>query len=77
EAMPTFPAESVETVHAAGRVLQHQVVAARDPPPFDRVMMDGIAIAYADFRDGTRAFPVQGQQMAGEPARQLERGHCL
>ena len=76
-AMPEFPAESVDTGRATGRILRQSVVAERDQPPFDRVMMDGIAIAFADFRDGSRAFPIQGQQMAGEPARTLEGGQCL
>ena len=76
-AMPEFPAEPVETTRATGRVLRQTVVAERDQPPFDRVMMDGIAIAFADYRQGSRAFPIQGQQMAGEPAGQLDSGQCL
>ena len=76
-AMPDFPARPVETTRATGRVLRQTVVAERDQPPFDRVMMDGVAIAFADYRQGSRAFPIQGQQMAGEPARQLDSGQCL
>ncbi len=76
-AMPDFPAETVETGQATGRILRQSVVAERDQPPFDRVMMDGIAVAFADLRSGARAFPIQGQQMAGEPARALESGRCL
>ena len=34
--------------------------AERDQPPFDRVTMDGIAIAYRDFAAGARAFAVVG-----------------
>ena len=76
-AMPDFPAEPVEMTRATGRILRQTVVAERDQPPFDRVMMDGIAIAFADYRQGTRAFPIQGQQMAGEPAGRLDSGQCL
>ena len=76
-AMPDFPAEPVETTRATSRVLRQTVVAERDQPPFDRVMMDGIAIAFADYREGSRAFPIQGQQMAGEPAGRLDGGQCL
>ena len=76
-AMPDLPAESVGTAAATGRILRQAVVAERDQPPFDRVMMDGIAIAHADYRQGSRTFPIQGQQMAGEPAGRLDSGHCL
>ena len=76
-AMPDFPAGPVETAQATGRILRQTVVAERDQPPFDRVMMDGIAIAYADFSSGSRAFPIDGQQMAGEPAKRLDSGKCL
>ena len=34
--------------------------AARDLPPYDRATMDGIAIAYAAWESGTRAFRVAG-----------------
>ena len=77
ESVTDFPVATVDTDRATGRVLRQSVVAERDQPPFDRVMMDGIAIAFADVRDGMRAFTVQGQQMAGEPAGELRRGHCL
>jgi molybdopterin molybdotransferase len=40
-------------------------------------MMDGIAIAFVDYRQGARALPIQGQQMAGEPAGRLDGGQCL
>ena len=76
-AMPDFSSVSIENVRATGRILRQSVVAERDQPPFDRVMMDGIAIAFADYRSGCREFPIQGRQMAGEPARKLEGGRCL
>ncbi|GAA0245449.1 molybdopterin molybdotransferase MoeA [Rhodanobacter caeni] len=43
--MPSFGTERVALDAAAGRVLRQTVQAERDQPPFDRVMMDGIAIA--------------------------------
>ena len=76
-AMMALDAEAVDLAHATGRILRQAVVAERDQPPFDRVMMDGIAIGFADYREGTRAFPIQGQQMAGEPASRLDSGQCL
>ncbi|HET6432846.1 molybdopterin molybdotransferase MoeA [Dyella sp.] len=61
--VPLFPAERVPLDAASGRVLRQQVRAERDQPPFDRVMMDGIAISLADA--GRREFTVNGRQMAG------------
>ncbi len=43
--MPSFGTERVALDAATGRVLRQSVQAKRDQPPFDRVMMDGIAIA--------------------------------
>jgi len=76
-AMPSLPAESVANPACRGRILREVVRAERDQPPFDRVMMDGIAVAYADFSEGTRRFPVQATQYAGDVALQLERGRCI
>ncbi len=76
-AMPGFATEGVPVVNATGRVLQQNVVAERDQPPFDRVTMDGIAIAFADFDNGTRQFPVQATQAAGDPVLTLEADKCI
>ena len=76
-AMPELPAEAVDLSLAAGRVLRQVVTAERDQPPFDRVMMDGIAIAHADFASGQREFAIQCTQMAGDAAAELVPGHCV
>ena len=76
-AMPAFPAEPVPTHASPARVLKQDVIAERDQPPFDRVMMDGIAIAHRDFAAGARTYPIQATQMAGEPAVRLEPGQCI
>ena len=76
-AMPTFGTESVSYNAAMGRVLHQSVHAERDQPPFDRVMMDGIAIRHADFDAGQRKFPVQSRQHAGDSAHALEAGKCI
>lgn len=47
--------EDVPLHAAAGRVLRESVAADRDYPPFDRVTMDGIAIAHAAIARGRRA----------------------
>ena len=76
-AMPELAAEAAEVSAATGRILRQTVVAERDQPPFDRVMMDGIALAYADLAAGTTSFPIQCTQMAGEPAQHLEAGKAI
>jgi len=76
-AMPDFPAEVVDVANLTGRVLRQSIVAERDQPPFDRVMMDGIAVAYSDYAGGTRTFPIQATQAAGDPALTLEPGKAV
>ena len=75
--MPAFGTESVPLDRTIGRILRQAVNAERDQPPFDRVMMDGIALRYSDYVDGTREFPIQGRQHAGDTALILEPGHCI
>lgn len=75
--VPTLDTETVDLSNAAGRTLRQTVVAERDQPPFDRVMMDGIAVAFADLEAGVRRFPVQATQAAGDPRGALERGKVI
>ncbi len=77
KAIVDFGSETVALDKAIGRVLHRPVHAERDQPPFDRVMMDGIAIRFADFDTGERNFPIQSRQQAGEPAHRLETGKCI
>jgi molybdopterin molybdotransferase len=65
------PEETVPLPACAGRVLRQEVRADRDAPPFDRVAMDGIAIASAAFRDGRREFRIAAVQPAGAPPLRL------
>lgn len=75
--MTVFDSETVPLSKATGRVLRQAVTAERDQPPFDRVMMDGIALRHADFNTGQRSFPVQAMQAAGQAALQLDDGSCI
>jgi molybdopterin molybdotransferase len=65
--MPRFPPRAEPLAACVGRVLAAAVRAERDQPPFDRVTMDGIAIAYGDYAAGAREFAVIGTQAAGQP----------
>lgn len=77
DAMSEFPAVTVSSKQALGTVLRQTVIAERDQPPFDRVMMDGIALRHADIAAGERKLPVQATQAAGDAALQLKAGHCI
>ena len=75
--MPDFDAESISVSASVGRTLRQRVVAERDQPPFDRVMMDGIAISFGDLDSGTRNFQIQSIQAAGDEQLTLEQGNCI
>lgn len=62
---------SLPLSQCAGRILRAPILADRAQPPFDRVAMDGIAIAYEAYARGLRRFAIEGMQKAGEPQRQL------
>jgi molybdopterin molybdotransferase len=72
QAMPVFGSERVMLDAAAGRVLRQVVHAERDQPPFDRVMMDGIAIAIAMGGGSRHRFLLSGLQLAGMAQQTLD-----
>jgi len=61
-----LPIESLPVGQCAGAVLRENVYAERDQPPFDRVAMDGVAIASSAAARGRRRFRVQAMQAAGD-----------
>ncbi len=78
ERMPAWPSVRADIAASHGRILRESIVAERDQPPFDRVMMDGIAIAWADWSAGTRSFEPIGTQAAGSPELTLQApGQCV
>jgi len=60
-----FGVEEIPFIKSVGRILKEEIVADRDFPPFNRVSMDGIAIDFQQFKNGQRAFTVEGIQAAG------------
>ncbi len=64
--------EHVPAAGAGGRFLVCPVSAERDQPPFDRVMMDGIAVRAAALQAGQRTFRCAGLAAAGHAAPPLE-----
>lgn len=72
QAMPGAETETVAIADACSRILAQDVCSPRDQPPFDRVMMDGIAIDFQAWTDGRTSFARQGTQAAGAPALTLD-----
>src|SRR5579859_4255940 len=72
EHMPSFGSEQVPLARAAGRILRQPVHAEHDHPPFDRVMMDGIAVHWREALP--RAFALAGVQLAGMAKQALAIG---
>lgn len=66
-----LPPRAVTLATAAGRVLREPVVADRPFPPFDRVTMDGLALAYAAVAAGQTVFRVERTQLAGQQPKPL------
>jgi molybdopterin molybdotransferase len=64
DSVGTCAAERVPLAEAQGHVLRQPINADRDLPPFDRVTMDGIAIA-ADPSRSVRTYRIEAIQPAG------------
>jgi molybdopterin molybdotransferase len=78
EARLSLPITTIPLEKAVGRVLRQDIFADMDFPPFDRVMMDGIAISWSDFEQGKRTYRIDGTQAAGHPQMKLKNvGGCL
>jgi molybdopterin molybdotransferase len=72
-----LPIESLPLAQCAGTVLRENVYAERDQPPFDRVAMDGIALA-SQGAGTARSLQIQATQAAGDPPLTLEsQTHCI
>jgi len=69
--LSVLPAEMKPLDRCVGHTLRQDVFAERDNPPFDRVCMDGIAIASAAFQSGVRRFLIESMQRAGVPGLRL------
>lgn len=69
--------ERVPLAEAAGRILAEDVFATQDFPPFDRVMMDGIAVQLGAHKAGDHLL-VKGTQYAGDaPLTLTDADGCL
>jgi molybdopterin molybdotransferase len=64
--------ESVNLTDSIGRVLGEAVYADRDFPPFNRVAMDGLAINFQEWMNGTKEFTIETTHAAGQPSIKLK-----
>lgn len=70
EATTRLPHEEIAADAAQGRVLQEEVRADQDYPPFDKALMDGYAVVAADLETAPRTLRVLEEILAGaDPAR--------
>jgi molybdopterin molybdotransferase len=70
-----LPIESLPLAQCAGAVLRENIYAERDQPPFDRVAMDGVALASQSPAGGLR---IQATQAAGDaPLTLAGAGQCI
>lgn len=64
--------EEIFLDESLGRILQEEIVADRDFPPFNRVTMDGIGLSFDQFKKGQRVFEIKGVAPAGGLQMELE-----
>lgn len=73
-----YGAEIVPFDHAVGRVLAENIKADRDFPPFNRVVMDGVAINFGAIESGISTFRIKASQAAGdEPVEIEDHTECI
>ena len=73
-----FGVEEIPFLDATGRVLKEDIKADRDFPPFNSVRMDGIAISFNAFTEGTKTFVIENIQAAGSEQLTLKNtSNCI
>ena len=74
-----YGTEEITLSKSIGRHLAEDIFTDRDAPPFDRVMMDGIAIQLGHIENPFQSsYAIQGIQAAGAPKMELlGPDHCL
>ncbi len=78
QTLQCLPIESLPLAQCAGTVLRENIYAERDQPPFDRVAMDGVALASPAASGASRLFHIQATQAAGDPPLTLAAPHnCI
>jgi len=63
---------AVDIKNAVGKVIREDIKADREFPPFNRAMMDGIAIRFSDWKKGKTEYQIGAMQPAGSPPQSAE-----
>ena len=75
---PDFGDTAIAVDGSYGAVLAESIEADRDYPPGDRVMMDGVALAWSEYHQGRRQFELLGTVAAGDrQSSLLDQTGCL
>ena len=69
--LPDWGEETVSLADPRAEMALEALTADRAYPPADRVMMDGIALAWASYEKGQRQFLILGTVAAGDPPQSL------
>src|SRR5580658_10324363 len=73
-----FPVEIIPLTKAVGRVLREDIISDRDQPPFNKSLVDGIAISYDAWQKGQRTFNVEAVIPPGIAPKPLKDfSHCV
>lgn len=73
-----FPIETVQLQKAVGRILREDIISDRDQPPFNKSLMDGIAISYDSWQKGLRTFHIEAIVPAGIAPKPLKNiSNCI
>lgn len=76
EKLPGWGTETLSLPTLGGGILAEPIRTDRPYPPVERVMMDGIALAWDTYQSGQRVFPVLGTVAPGEPPPSLTDTRC-
>jgi molybdopterin molybdotransferase len=73
-----FPVENVPLQKAVGRVLRENIISDRDQPPFNKSLVDGIAISFDAWQKGQRTFNVEAVIPPGRAPKPLKNiSNCV
>ncbi|MBF0504498.1 MAG: molybdopterin molybdotransferase MoeA [Candidatus Omnitrophica bacterium] len=73
-----FPVEIIPLEKAIGRVLREDIQSDRDQPPFNKSLMDGIAIASDSWQKGLRTYLVEAVVPPGTAPKPLKNvSNCV
>lgn len=74
----SLPLETVSLAQAYGRILRENIRNDRDQPPFDKALMDGIAIHSSSYEKGMREFSIETTIAAGDkPYKLKDQNNCV